>query len=150
MVNHRWARTSLNFFLFAFRNIVYPPRQDRSLRRSSYFCRHHLDWISQISLRHSVLTNSSVLRLALASMRSGQPKASHPRNLYGSVGRSAGRAARQPKQRVDGRRVARPAGAAPHGLAVSLLAGIRREVVRVGVAAYLKCRGGMHGFIRIE
>ena len=37
-----------------------------------------------------------------------------------------------------------------HGLAVSLLAGIRREVVRVGIAACLKCRGGMHGFIRIE
>ena len=37
-----------------------------------------------------------------------------------------------------------------HGLAVSLLAGIRREVVQVGVAAYFKCRGGMHGFIRIE
>ena len=37
-----------------------------------------------------------------------------------------------------------------HGLAVSLLAGIRREVVWVGVAACFKCRGGIHGFIRIE
>ena len=41
-------------------------------------------------------------------------------------------------------------GAMAHGLAVSLLAGIRREVVRVGVAACLKCRGGMHGFIQVE
>ena len=41
-------------------------------------------------------------------------------------------------------------GAMAHGLAVFLLAGIRREVVRVGVAACLKCRGGMHGFIQIE
>ena len=68
----------------------------------------------------------------------------------GSVGRPLGRAARQPKQRVDGRRVARPAGAMAHSLTVSLLAGIRREVVRVGVATCSKCRGGMHGFIQIE
>ena len=37
-----------------------------------------------------------------------------------------------------------------HGLAVSLLAGIRREVVRVEVAACLRCQGGIHGFIQIE
>ena len=33
-----------------------------------------------------------------------------------------------------------------HGLAVSLLAGIRREVVRVGAAACLKCRGAYARF----
>ena len=57
----------------------------RSLRSSDFFCRHHLDWIS---LRHSVLTKSSVLRLAPASMRTGQPEAGHPRNLY-RVGRAS-------------------------------------------------------------
>ena len=83
------------FFLLAFRKVVHPSLQDRSLRRSSdFFCRCHLDWIS---LRHSVLTKSSVLRLALASIRSGQPEADHPRNLY-RVGRSARRASSSPAQ----------------------------------------------------
>ena len=70
----------------------------------------------------------------------------------GSVDRPVGRAARQPKQRVDGMTGGTPGrcGAMAHGLAVSLLAGIRREVVWVGVAACLKCRGGMRGFIQIE
>ena len=84
------------------------------------------------------------MRLALANMRSGQPEAIST----GSVGRPVVRAARQPKQRG-----CRPTGGTPgrngamaHGLAVSLLAGIRREVVRVGVAACLKCRGAYARF----
>ena len=59
-----------------------------------FFCRYHLDWIS---LWHSVLTKLSVLRLALASMRSGQHETDHPRNLY-RVGRSARRASSSPAQ----------------------------------------------------
>ena len=53
----------------------------------------------------------------------------------GSVGRPVGRAARQPKQLVDGLTggTLGQRGAMAHGLAVFLLAGIRREVVRVGV-----------------
>ena len=70
----------------------------------------------------------------------------------GSVDRPVGRAARQPKQRVDGMTGGATGrrGAMAHGLAVFLLAGIRRELVRVGVAACLKYRGGMHGFIQVE
>ena len=83
-----------------------------SLRSSDFFCRHHLDWIS---LRHSVLTKSSVLRLALASMPSGQPEAGHPRNLY-RVGRSARRASSSPAQpRLTGWRVARSAHGSSEG-----------------------------------
>ena len=95
-----------SFFLLAFRKVVHPPLQDRSLRSSDFFffCRHHLDWIS---LRHSVLIKSSVLRLALASMRTGQPEAGHPRNLY-RVGRASSSPAQATGWRHDGWR-ARPA-----------------------------------------
>ena len=146
-IDSKWAGTlGTSFFLLAFRKVVHPPLQDGSLRSSDFFfCRHHLDWIS---LRHSVLTKSSVLRLALASMRTGQPEAGHPRNLY-RVGRASSSPAQatgwRPTGGTPGRR-----GSMAHGLAVTLLAGIRRDVVRVGAAACLKCRGGMHGFIQIE
>ena len=80
------------------------PSSTTLLRSSFFFCRHHLDWIS---LRHSVLTKSSVLRLALASMRTGQPEAGHPRNLY-RVGRASSSSAQATGWRHDGWR-ARPA-----------------------------------------
>ena len=51
----------------------------------------------EVKLHHCAagrgLTKSSVLRLALVSMRSGQPEAGHPRNLY-----RVGRASRSPAQ----------------------------------------------------
>ena len=104
-----------SFFLLAFWKEVHPPLQDRSLRRSSdFFCRHHLDWIG---LRHSVLTKSSVLRLALASMRSGQPEAGHPRNLY-RVGRASSSPAQATGWRHDGwhARPARRHGSRPRSV----------------------------------
>ena len=120
-----------SFFLLAFRKVVHPPLQYRSLRRKFRFsCRHHLDWIS---LRHSVI--NQIKCFAGLRWQACDRVNLRPAILAISTG-SVGEQLASPKQRVDGMTGGTPGrrGAMAHGLAVFLLAGIRREVVRVGVA----------------
>ena len=149
MVISKWARTLLHFSCsLSGKWFIHPYKVDHS-EGVRIFCRYHLDWIS---LRHSVLTKSTVLRLALASMRSGQPEAGHPRNFL--QGRSIGPSGEQlasPSNGLTAWRVARPVGAAPGSRPRSVPTRWNQARGSAGgLAACLKCWGGMHGFIQIE